>query len=797
MCSSDLSLFRGGGSTVLFGAGDGLDTLSLNSLVTTTALPNVLVLGQGLLPDDLRLRVMVEPSPIPGIPGRQRAYIGTAPGEGFRLGNLSAEEMLQVQGAFSTFQFDDGRSISWDQLRRTRFVIDLLGSTSDGTVWGTAYDDEVAGDWGYRSFYLLDGDDVAQTGSGQESFVLGRGNDQLVVTSGFGKDRVFMKADFSEESGFDVVSFASDLDLSSARFYRTGDDLVVRFTGADDQLTVISFFRPSIGIFLEFAPGNVHTADTVTLSPVAELASEGSDHWALTPVEDFFDGLAGADTINGLDGDDTLLGGPGDDSLSGGNGDDILSGGSGDDSLSGDDGNDQLEGGPGNDNLNGNAGNNIYVFGRGDGMDIIASYDPTLSKSNILRFKPGIAPADVSLQRDGHDSSDVVLRFEGSSDSLVIRGFANPDHPASLKGRAHNPVQRIAFADGTLWSLQTMVQKLLAGGSGNDMIQGFSQSELIQGGAGDDVLQGRGGNDTLRGGDGNDVLFAEEGNDLLHGGKGDDVLWGWSGLNTYLFERGDGSDLIGYQSGAGAVGTIQFGAGIAPSEVLVRLLDSVTLEFSIEQSRDRMVVNNFASPYGDGPVQTVRFADGTIWTYSEILARQSLGTDSDDAVKGGHGSDVLLGRAGDDALWGGAGNDNLHGGDGADQLRGQAGDDSLFGGAGDDVLHGGSGNDILIGGEGNDTYIFGRGSGQDVIDTSDPGFGKVDVLQLGSRLRPASIALRRIGDDLLLSILGPAEHSLRVLDHFHADISRGTQIDQIHFGDGTLWDVATIASMVS
>lgn len=795
--NDSLTLFQGGGSTVLFGSGDGLDSLSLNSLVTTTALPNVLVLGPGLVPDDLRLRVMVEPSIIPGIPGRQRAYIGTARGEGFRLGNLSAEELLQVQGAFSAFRFDDGRSTSWDQLKSTRFLIDLQGSTSDGTVRGTAYDDEVAGDWGSRSFYLLDGDDLAQAGSGNESFVLGRGSDRLVVPSGFGKDRVLMKEDVSDESGLDVVTFASDLDLSAARFYRTGDDLVVRFTGADDQLTVISFFRPSIGISLEFAPGNVHTADTLMLSPVAELASEEPDHWALTPGADFFDGLAGADTINGLDGNDTLFGGPGDDSLQGDNGDDVLSGGSGDDFLSGGGGNDQLEGGYGNDDLNGNAGNNTYIFGLGDGMDSITSYDPTVSKSNTLRFKLGIAPADVSLQRDGNYSSDVVLRFAGSSDSLVIRGFANPDHPASLQGRAHNPVQRIAFADGSLWSLQTMVQKLLSGGSGNDMIQGFSQSELIQGGAGDDVLEGRGGNDTLRGGDGDDILFAEEGNDLLHGGKGDDILWGWSGLNTYLFERGDGSDLIGYQSGAGAVGTIQFGAGISPSEVFVRLLDSVALELSIEHSRDRIVVNNFASPYLDGPVQTIRFADGTTWIYSEILARQSLGTDSDDVVKGGDASDVLLGRAGDDEIWGEAGNDNLHGGEGDDQLRGQAGDDSLFGGVGNDILHGGSGNDMLIGGEGNDTYIFGRGSGQDVIDTSDPGIGKVDVLQLGPRLRPASIALARQGDDLLLSILGPGGHSLRVLGHFHPNILRGSRIDQIQFGDGTLWGEDFIASMVN
>ena len=91
-----------------------------------------------------------------------------------------------------------------------------------------------------------------------------------------------------------------------------------------------------------------------------------------------------------------------------------------------------------------------------------------------------------------------------------------------------------------------------------------------------------------------------------------------------------------------------------------------------------------------------------------------IGTNGDDTLNGGTGSDILIGRKGDDQLNGEDGNDILLGGSGNDTLDGGAGNDLLDGGKGDDALSGGDGNDILLGDKGNDTLD--GGAGNDLLD---------------------------------------------------------------------------------
>ncbi len=103
---------------------------------------------------------------------------------------------------------------------------------------------------------------------------------------------------------------------------------------------------------------------------------------------------------------------------------------------------------------------------------------------------------------------------------------------------------------------------ILKGGSGADKLVGNDGADLLNGGSGDDILKGGNGNDTLKGGSGADILKGGTGSDIVKGGggddklkggggadkivggKGDDKLWGGSGADTFVFSRGDGSDLI-------------------------------------------------------------------------------------------------------------------------------------------------------------------------------------------------------------------------------------------------------------
>ncbi|NWC00518.1 hypothetical protein HX882_32070, partial [Pseudomonas gingeri] len=261
----------------------------------------------------------------------------------------------------------------------------------------------------------------------------------------------------------------------------------------------------------------------------------------------------------------------------------------------------------------------------------------------------------------------------------------------------------------------SMVTGNVSGTASADILFGQDANDTLAGGSGDDILSGGAGNDFLDGGAGNDVL---------DGGAGNDTLIGGTGNNTFLFGRGDGQDQVAYTYDAtvGKLSTLQFKAGIAPSDVTLKQVydpnfgSNAGLELSIAGTSDKITISGFfyqdstANPYN--PVQQVQFADGTVWSPAAITAT------------------LLAGTAGNDNLRGSTADDTLSGGLGNDTLNGAAGNDLVDGGDGDDVLDGGTGNDTLAGGVGNNTYLFGRGDGQDVVSVSyDTALSKFNTLQ--------------------------------------------------------------------
>ena len=102
---------------------------------------------------------------------------------------------------------------------------------------------------------------------------------------------------------------------------------------------------------------------------------------------------------------------------------------------------------------------------------------------------------------------------------------------------------------------------------------------------------------------------------------------------------------------------------------------------------------------------------------------QVNGSNFDDHVIFGDGSDWMRGRGGADVVQGMRGHDRLAGG---------AGDDDLYGGIGGDVLRGGLGSDSLTGGAGADTFQFGqlKAVGDGITDF----VSGVDHVEIGARV---------------------------------------------------------------
>ena len=169
-----------------------------------------------------------------------------------------------------------------------------------------------------------------------------------------------------------------------------------------------------------------------------------------------------------------------------------------------------------------------------------------------------------------------------------------------------------------------------------------------------------------------------------------------------------------------------------------------------------MTIFGWLNPFNTARINSVEFANGTVWNEATLQAMAATGTAGEDYLAGTNGNDVLVGLGGND---------------------------TLAGFNGDDVLDGGPGNDTLsdIFG-GNDTFIFGRGYGADIVQD---GSGTADKIQLLPGVLVSDVTLLRNGNELLLSI-DQSSTQLKVTSYL--------AIDQIVFDGGTTWDAAAITS---
>ncbi|MGX5726797.1 calcium-binding protein [Metapseudomonas otitidis] len=589
----------------------------------------------------------------------------------------------------------------------------LTGSANLNGV-GNSANNLITGNQGANYLMGNAGNDTLSGEGGNDTLEGGAGNDVYRFARGWGADTIINFE--SGSNGFDVIEFAAGILPSDIRATRTGNNLVLSLVGTTDRITITNYFN-SDGISsyavdeIRFASGTRWSLSNI--KSMVLQGTSGNDTLIGYASADAISGGAGNDSILGADGHDTLDGGSGDDVLDGGNGNDRLNGGTGNDTLrggAGNDvyvvdaigdvvsdsggidtveaslsytlggdiehlvltgsadlqgigngldnsllgnagnnllqggaGNDTLEGGAGNDQLQGGEGNDLYRFGRGWGQDVL---EDASGVQDVIEFATGIAPSDILVSRDG---DDVLLSLQGSTDSLRVVGY--------FSSTGSGVVEQIRFADGTQWLPEQLRAWVLQGGVGNDNLAGF---------AGDDLIDGRAGDDTLSGGAGNDTLVGGLGNDLLSGGEGNDV---------YLFGAGWGRDTLeNRDTTPGKQDVIQFLEGITPSDIVVASIGDDLLIRDVAATSEIRVKNFFGADVAQR-LEAVRFADGTVWTFEQLHARFTSGTEGADQITGFSGDDTLLGFAGNDRLLGAAGNDVLDGGSGDDYMAGGAGND--------------------------------------------------------------------------------------------------------------------------
>lgn len=510
--------------------------------------------------------------------------------------------------------------------------------------------------------------------------------------------------------------------------------------------------------------------------------------------------FAGEKVLNGTDKRDSLntkddytliAAGDGDDGLYADDNDNVLYGDAGNDTIYGMGGDDVFVGGTGTDQIRGGAGDDIYRFSRGDGTDYIEETDGF----DTIQLGEGISPNDVVARVVSTEEKSISLELSivGTKDKIAVNyhfgrySYYQQEDIAS----PGNQIERVMFADGTAWDLDEIYRRAhdMAGTDGNDNFSMVGNAPVIYHGlAGNDNISGRSGKDMLYGDAGDDYI---SGGGTLIGGPGNDRIYGSKGDDVYIFNRGDGQDLI---TDTGGVDTIRFGDGIRPDDIVIKRVGNGyghNLELCIKDTDDKVAVyEHFGtnSYWGsvDNPavkIERVEFADGTVWTKEDIddKMHNRTGTDGADTIEAyGKRGVVYHGLGGDDNLRGAAGND---------QLYGENGDDRISGGDGNDLIVGGRGNDIIDSFRGDDTYVFNRGDGKDII-TDYNGF---DTVQFGEGIKPEDIVLKRVYANREWSLemsIRDTEDAVTFISHFDPVKSYSTAnyaLEQIAFADGTVW----------
>ncbi|MDY0969042.1 beta strand repeat-containing protein, partial [Sphingomonas sp. CFBP9021] len=635
---SDLLIGGDGNDTYHFGLGDGQDRIRdhLSEVSLAVAGVDTLQLGNGINSNDIVIRQTNEGNDL------EVMFNG-------RTDKVTLENTMNSPGSrVDQIRLADGTVWNSEELLRRA----TSNNRGNDIFWGGYDDNYLFGGDGNDTLYGRGGNDTVRGGYGKDVLVGGTGDDTLsgdegddtyIFNRGDGQDYIRDYSGAGGAYGTDTVQLGADIAVSDVTVSQSAgiNDLVISINGTTDRITLADTLTNSENRIeqIRFADGTIWSSAELVRRSMLDNAGNNSFYGS-------YDG-------------EMMRSGAGNDILRGRGGDDILFGGIGDDTLSGD------------------AGNDRYRFGRGDGQDRIIETSGAGGSGgrDMLELGIGIKQSDITIDRVG---DDLVIKLYGTGDQVTLTNTISNDS---------NRIEWLRFEDGTMWSFGDMMAA--AGQSVNGY--GGPSSYLKTGGTGDDYLDGLAQDDILKGNAGNDTLIGRQGGDWLTGGTGDDRLEGGEQGDVYVYNLGDGNDVIrDDDSDDREADRIEFGTGISLSDLVLsgNPNDINELRIGFVGQTGSIKIERQWDNYGG--VEGFEFADGTVIdqaTLAKIYGAQQT-TSGDDRVTGAQF---------------------------AEDLAGGAGNDILYGWNGRDVLTGGTGDDRLEGGEQGDVYVYNLGDGNDVI----------------------------------------------------------------------------------
>ena len=371
----------------------------------------------------------------------------------------------------------------------------ITGTNSDDTLIGEAGDDNIEGKDGDDMIFGGDGNDSLHGGFGSDTIFGGAGDDQLdgmeknTLYGGTGNDSLGGSGHFIGGPGDDEIY--SQVGDDTYRYNRgDGNDTISDFGGVDTVRFGAGIVPSDVTARYESrpygTPGNDYdlVLDIKSSGSIRIKDYYGSSDWtgrnrpvpghrverfvfadgtvwdeqAIRTMTHNLQGTADGDSIDAFDDDITVHSGAGNDTVRGARQDaNVLYGDDGDDSLIGGEKDDVLIGGQGNDVIYGAGGNDTYTFKRGDGVDTISDNDGI----DTLQFGEGINPRDVTVRRiDLSSYESLELAITGTGDKIIIQGYFGSYSYDGLHESTSQRIERVVFADGTVWTPEMITQML-------------------------------------------------------------------------------------------------------------------------------------------------------------------------------------------------------------------------------------------------------------------------------------------------------------------------------------------------
>ena len=695
-----------GADTYIWNLGDGLDTIAQVSS------EDIIKFGPGITFDNLSFR---------NDNGDLRIYINDDDTQGVICKNFFGNDSYKSKQII----FNDGTSFALptspltltqkntsETVTATIYNDTIYANGGADTVHSDQGDDVIYGGAGFDSFYGEDGNDTLIGGTGSDYMEGGAGDDTYIYNVGDGLDTIYDYENSSSTGKNDKIKFGEGIEFSDLTFRREGNSLIITLFGDITQgITIKEHFNSNYSIeYLEFADGSIKN---------------------LTEMGFAFQQTDGHDNITGTIYNDIIYGNGGNDTISGGNGNDIL------------------VGGKGNDSLKGEAGDDTYIWNSGDGFDTITE----ASGTDKIAFGEGISFENLTFERDGN-SLNIYVNNDKTQGIQIYYHFYSSGYN----------IETLEFADGSTVNL-TQIGLTFNQHDGSENISGTNYDDIIYAEGGDDTINAQNGNDTIYGGSGNDSIDAGNGNDILVGGTGDDSLNGNAGNDTYIYNLGDGFDIITDSAGTDKV---KFGEGIN-FEDLKFTADGNNLNIYINDDKTQgfQIYNYF---YSDSyKIETLEFADGSTINLSQtgLTLNQHNGSEN---ISGTNYDDIIYAAGGDDTISAQNGNDTIYGG---------SGNDTIDAGSGNDILIGGTGNDSLNGNAGDDTYIWNLGDGYDII-TDGAG---TDKIKFGEGISFDDLKFAYDNNSLCIFINNDKSQAIQINSFMS---NSNYKIEQLEFSDGTI-----------